>query len=92
MKEKKNIDRLFQEKFKDFEVHPSEQVWKNIVAAKKKKEDRKIIPIWWRLGGVAAVALLLITAGIAFWNTTSDDVNAEPTFVEANEKENSKLE
>ena len=89
MKEKKNIDRLFQEKFKDFEVHPSEQVWKNIVAAKKKKEDRKIIPIWWRLGGVAAVALLLITAGIAFWNTTSDDVNAEPTFVEANEKENS---
>ena len=30
MKEKKNIDRLFQEKFKDFEHTPKEDVWKNI--------------------------------------------------------------
>ena len=44
MKQKKNIDRLFQEKFKNFEAHPSDQVWQNIVAAKKKKEDRKIAP------------------------------------------------
>lgn len=88
MKEKKNIDRLFQEKFKDFEVHPSDQVWKNIVAAKKKKEDRKIIPIWWRLGGVAAIALILITTGIALWNNTSELKNTTPELVQSDQNTN----
>lgn len=85
MKEKKNLDRLFQEKFKDFEAHPSDQVWKNIVAAKaKKKEDRKVAVIWWRLGGVAALLLLLITTGAVIWNaTSSDDITNDPALVEA---------
>ncbi len=30
MKENKNIERLFQEKFKDFEVTPPDFVWDNI--------------------------------------------------------------
>ena len=30
MKENKNIERLFQEKFKDFEVSPPDFVWENI--------------------------------------------------------------
>ena len=88
MKQKKNIDRLFQEKFKDFEVHPSDQVWQNIVDAKKKKEDRKIVPIWWRLGGVAAILLLLVTTGIALWNNPS---NTTPELVESNQKESTNL-
>ncbi|MFT5891719.1 MAG: hypothetical protein ACI9Y7_001826 [Dokdonia sp.] len=88
MKQKKNIDRLFQEKFKDFEVHPSDQVWQNIVESKKKKEDRKIVPIWWRLGGAAAVLLLLVTTGIALWNNTS---NTTPELVESNQKESTNL-
>ena len=83
MKEKKNIDRLFQEKFKDFEVHPSDQVWKNIVEAKKKKEDRKIIPIWWRFAGVAAIALILVTTGIALWNNSLDLNNTTPELVQS---------
>lgn len=72
MKEKKNIDRLFQEKFKDFEVHPSDKVWENIVSAKAKKEDRKIIPIWWRLGGIAALLVLLVSIGLSLWNSTEN--------------------
>jgi hypothetical protein len=90
MKQKKNIDRLFQEKFKDFEVHPSDQVWQNIVDAKKKKEDRKIVPIWWRLGGVAAILLLLVTVGIALWNNTSN-TSTTPELVESNQKESTNL-
>ncbi|MBC8883582.1 hypothetical protein H9X57_09985 [Flavobacterium piscinae] len=41
MKDKKNLDRLFQEQFKDFEEIPPEIVWKNIEAelTKKKKEE-----------------------------------------------------
>lgn len=89
MKEKKNIDRLFQEKFKDFEVHPSDQVWQNIVEAKKKKKDRKVVPIWWRLGGVAAIALLLVTMGISLWNNnTSNENNNTPEFVTSGQDEN----
>ena len=32
MKEKKNIDRLFQEQLRDFEATPDNQVWLNIEA------------------------------------------------------------
>lgn len=92
MKEKKNLDRLFQEKFKDFEAHPSDQVWKNIVAAKaKKKEDRKVAVIWWRLGGIAALLLVLITTGVVVWNSTSsDEVTNDPALVEATQTDTNK--
>jgi hypothetical protein len=58
MKEKKNIDRLFQEKFKDFEVNPPDFVWENIEAELRKDKKRRVIPIWFRLSGVAALLLI----------------------------------
>lgn len=66
MSERKNIDRLFQEKFKDFEVTPSEEIWGNIEAKLDEKKKRRVIPFWWKLSGVAAVFLLgfLITKSI----------------------------
>ena len=71
MNERKNIDRLFQEKFKDFEVFPDANVWKNIEKQIKKKKKRKIVPLWFRLGGAAAILLLLISSG--FWYFNSSD-------------------
>ncbi|WP_264520083.1 hypothetical protein [Flavobacterium sp. N1994] len=58
MSERKNIDRLFQEKFKDFEANPSEEVWANIEAKLDEKKRRRVIPFWWKLSGVAAILLL----------------------------------
>jgi hypothetical protein len=59
MSERKNIDKLFQEKFKDFEAEPPEEAWSNIeIRLKEKKKDRKVIPFWWKLSGVAAALLL----------------------------------
>lgn len=58
MRERKNIDRLFQEKFKDFEVNPPEVVWDAIETHLDKNKTRKIIPLWWKLGGIAAVFLI----------------------------------
>ncbi|UPQ80426.1 hypothetical protein M0M57_06205 [Flavobacterium azooxidireducens] len=55
MKDKKNLDRLFQEQFKDFEEIPPEIVWKNIEAELTKKKKRRIIPLWYKLSGVAAL-------------------------------------
>ncbi|WGK65759.1 hypothetical protein [Croceiramulus getboli] len=70
MRDKKNIDRLFQEQFKDFEAQPQPEVWDRIVQTRKRKEeDRKIIPIWWKLGGVAAALALLISLGIYLTRT-----------------------
>lgn len=71
MSEKKNIDRLFQEKFKDFESEPSELTWQYIEARLEKKRDRKIIPLWFKLTGAAAVLLI----GLAITFTVVDNKN-----------------
>lgn len=57
MENKEHIDRLYQEKFKDFEVTPHPKVWENIEATLQKKK-RRVLPFWWISGG--AVATLLI--------------------------------
>jgi hypothetical protein len=72
MSKKKHIDQLFKEHFIDFEVTPSPHVWKNIQAKlKKEDEDRKVIPLWFKLGGVAAVLALLFIAGNLIFNPSS---------------------
>ena len=63
MKNKKNIDRLFQEQFKDFEIKPNIEVWKNIeLALRDKKNKKRIIPFWYKFSGVAAVLLIAFFA------------------------------
>lgn len=63
MNDKKNIDRLFQEKFKDFEVTPDPAIWDKIKARKKQKRRVMLIPFWYRVAGVAALLAILITIG-----------------------------
>lgn len=64
MKEKKNIDKLFTEGLKNFEVSPPPHVWDNIQAElKKEKRDRPVIPLWIKFGSVAALLALLLTVG-----------------------------
>ena len=61
MSERKNIERLFQEKFKDFEATPSPQVWENIADELEKKENKKrVIPFWFNMkaAGIAAAFIL----------------------------------
>lgn len=65
MEEKKYIDRLYQEKFKDFDAAPREELWNNI-AAKLKQNNRKqsvLLPLWSKLAGAAAVLLLALLLG-----------------------------
>jgi hypothetical protein len=81
MSDKKHIDRLFQESFKDFEAAPSDSVWKNIEAElNQKKKKRRVIPIWWRYAGIAALLLLLLTVGITYFN--ADDKTPTNQVVE----------
>ncbi|WP_242092337.1 hypothetical protein [Aestuariivivens sediminicola] len=72
MGEKKHIDRLFQEKFKDFEAHPRDEVWSTIESRlHKKKKKRRAIPLWWRYAGVAALLVLLLGIGNLIFNSGS---------------------
>ena len=83
MSERKNIERLFQEKFKDFEVVPEPKVWQNIEAELKKKKKRRVIPIWFRLSGVAAILLIGFSIGNGIFQSQ------ENTIIEITNKENS---
>jgi hypothetical protein len=61
MNDRKNIERLFQEKFKDFEVIPPPGVWEGIASQlEKKKEKRRIFPFWFnaKAAGIAAALVL----------------------------------
>jgi hypothetical protein len=69
MKEKKHIDELFKERFQNFEASPSPEVWNNIQAKlKEEKRERKVIPLWWKVAGVAALLALLFTIGNSVFN------------------------
>lgn len=91
MTDKKNIERLFQEKFKDFEVTPAPEAWENIAAKLEKKEDKKrIFPFWFnaKAAGIAA-ALVLGFFGLhnysnLFTWTLNSDSKANETVVQQN--------
>ncbi|HEY0090988.1 MAG TPA: hypothetical protein VGB43_00755, partial [Flavobacterium sp.] len=89
MTERKNIDRLFQEKFKDFEVDPPEQAWENIEAELQKKErKRRVIPLWFRLGGIAAA--LIIGIFILTWIVGNKNVEVD-AVAKGNNADSSKV-
>jgi hypothetical protein len=78
MEERKHIDRIFQEKFKDFEATPRDVVWDNISSKlKENKRKRRILPLWYKMAGVAALLALLINfANDLFKNTVTNTSTA----------------
>ncbi|WP_203256694.1 hypothetical protein [Hyunsoonleella ulvae] len=102
MGDKKHIDRLYQERFKDFEVQPDAAVWDNIEAKlNEKKKKQRVIPIWWRYAGIAALLALTLTVGVSLFNANetgeapSQIVDTKQTDVEntiAKDKSNISVE
>jgi hypothetical protein len=95
MSNKKNIDRLFQEKFKDFEAVPNDAVWNRInESLPNKKKKRRVVALWWQIGGVAAVIALMLTAGVSIFNSDDNNssdlpiVNTDKTDSETNSDKN----
>ncbi|MBF6641516.1 hypothetical protein IVB69_08490 [Flavobacterium sp. J49] len=81
MSDKKNIDRLFQEKFKDFEANPAEDLWGNIEARLEDKKRKRVIPFWWKFSGLVAVLFV----GILITKTVFND-DVTPTNAIVNEE------
>lgn len=81
MNEKHNLDRLFQEKFKDFEVAPPEFVWENIQEKLQDKKTSRVIPLWLRLSGVAALLVLGGFIATLFFNDAENPAVNAPALV-----------
>ncbi len=81
---KNNIDKFFQERFKGFGEVPDEKVWESIKSSlDQKKNSRRILPLWWKLGGVAAALAILFYIINPFENTVqSDEIYSNPERVE----------
>jgi hypothetical protein len=62
----KNIDRLFQEKLKDYEVTPPNKVWSGIENNLTEIPAKRKIPIWAKFASIAALLLLFIGIGAIY--------------------------
>ena len=56
--EESNLDDLYQQKLKEFSQQPEAHVWERIEATLDKKRKKRALPIWWYVGGAAAVLLM----------------------------------
>lgn len=74
---KRNLEQLFKEKLGDFKELPDDQVWKSIESSlDKQKQKKRVIPIWWRLGGVAAALAILLYVINPFGGNVQQDNNS----------------
>ncbi|SIS37890.1 hypothetical protein SAMN05421766_101202 [Zobellia uliginosa] len=85
---KKNIDELFQEKFRDFGEVPDKKVWNTIEASLNKKKKKRVIPIWWKLGGAAAILSGVVLA----INLFSSPTDAEGSITDIKTHDNTQTE
>lgn len=99
MKEKKNIERLFQEKFKDFEALPPQDAWLDVEARlQNKKKKRRVIPFWLKPTGIAAGIVIVMGLFNIFNNnnTINDSLqlenNTSNTVVNQNKESQNKFE
>lgn len=90
MNEKKNIDKLFKEQLKNFDVAPKDHVWENIEERlhKDKRKKRRVIPIWWKVAGIAAGLLLLFTVVNQFFNNSENDNFSKDIIVDETKNNN----
>ena len=89
---KKNLEQLFKDTFQDFQELPDERVWNSIEATlDKKKQKKRVIPIWWQLGGVAALfAILFFAINSPLENGENQNTNI-PNKVSVTDSEDTEL-
>jgi len=68
----KNIDRLFQENLKDFEVSPPNKTWNAIEKNLEKPSKKRLVPLWVKISSIAALFALLFTVGTIYLLPTSN--------------------
>lgn len=66
MRDYKNIDRIFQENLKDFEVFPPNMSWDAIEKKLIAKPVKRRIPFWIKLSSIAALFVVLFSVGTIY--------------------------
>ncbi len=67
MKNFKNIDRLFQENLKDFEVSPPSEAWDAIENRLIPRTKKRGVPFWLKLSSIAAIFAVFFSAGTIYF-------------------------
>lgn len=78
MVEKKNIDRVFQENFKDLEIVPRKRVWNGIAQDLANSSGSKTVPLWRRFGVAASISLLFAAASFFYLNSVDQQPVVNP--------------
>lgn len=72
MRDFKNIDRIFQEKLKDFEVYPPNKSWDSIEKQLEPVAKKRRIPIWLKFASIAAILIFFFSAGTIYFLPKSE--------------------
>lgn len=67
MRDSKNIDRIFQENLKDYEVFPPNKSWNAIERNLNGKQQKRRIPFWAKLSSIAALLVLFFSVGTIYF-------------------------
>ncbi len=67
MKNFKNIDRLFQENLKDFEVSPPHESWDAIENRLIPRAKKRGLPFWLKISSIAALFMLFFSVGTIYF-------------------------
>lgn len=67
MRDSKNIDRIFQENLKDYEVFPPKKSWNAIEKNLSGKQKKRRIPFWVKLSSIAALLVLFFSVGTIYF-------------------------
>ncbi len=87
---KKYTDDIFRDKLKDYQENPDPAVWDRIENSLNRRKRRGVIPIWWTLGGVAALlALGIFLYGPGGGEPLPDGVSDSPAVVKDSENQDS---
>jgi hypothetical protein len=63
----KNIDRLFQENLKDFEVSPPDEAWDSIENRLIPRSNKRGLPFWFKISSIAALLVLFFSVGAIYF-------------------------
>jgi len=92
MKQKKNIDQLFNERFANHQADPPSHVWDKVQARLEKDKKDRVIAIWWRTVGVAASLALIISLAGLLDATQSNVVVEQQQNIEQSPAANPKID
>lgn len=67
MRDFKNIDRLFQENLKDFEVSPPDEAWDSIENRLIPRSNKRGLPFWFKISSIAALLVLFFSVGTIYF-------------------------